>query len=133
METKKFFEWDNHFSAGYKIIDDQHKELISIINNLYNRLISSKNLNLVLIFDDLFNYINEHFKYEEGLFSIYKYPDTKEHISEHKLFDEKVKDFYDRLDDENDYKLPLEMMNFLKKWWTKHILTVDSKYKGFFE
>lgn len=87
----------------------------------------------MLIFDDLFNYINEHFKYEEKLFNLYKYQNTKEHILEHQLFDEKVKEFYERLDVENDYKLPLEMMNFLKKWWTKHILTVDSKYKGFFD
>jgi len=126
---KLLFVWNENYETGYKAIDNQHKFLVDIINELYNNIVSTQNFNIKTSIDKLLSYVNEHFEYEENMFEIYDYPESVEHTKEHREFADKVMDFYDKIET-GDYKLPLEVMNFLRSWLTKHILFTDKKYIG---
>lgn len=126
---KVLFVWNENYETGYKSIDNQHKYLVDIINNLYNNILTSQNFDIKNSIDKLISYANEHFEYEENLFEIYNYTESKEHAIEHRSFVDKIMDFYEKAD-KADFKLPLEMMNYLRSWLIKHILYTDKKYIG---
>jgi len=63
-----FFAWDERFLTGVSIVDEQHQELVRIINQLASLL--SENLDtesFFLIFKRLADYARMHFSTEEAL------------------------------------------------------------------
>ncbi|KJU82799.1 hemerythrin-like, metal-binding domain protein, partial [Candidatus Magnetobacterium bavaricum] len=63
-----FIVWNDNIGLGIREIDDQHKALIDIINNLFDAM-SAKRANEILsgIFKELIDYTRYHFSAEEGL------------------------------------------------------------------
>jgi hemerythrin-like metal-binding protein len=124
-----FFEWDEKYSVSVPSIDRQHKDLIDYINKLQAELESPQpdTLMIELILNGLIGYTNTHFKYEEMLFGMYKYPETEEHKAAHKQLFEKVAEFTQRYE-EGTADIGEELMDFLKKWLNYHILKEDMAY-----
>ncbi|MGB5517466.1 MAG: bacteriohemerythrin, partial [Gammaproteobacteria bacterium] len=87
-----FFEWEEKYSVSVPSIDRQHRDLIDYINKLQVELASSEpdTLMIELILNGLIGYTNTHFKYEEMLFSMYKYPETEQHKAAHNRLFESV-------------------------------------------
>ena len=80
-------KWNAAYSIGIDEIDEQHKKLISIINELYDA--HSKGMGQVIIADTitkLFDYTNEHFSMEQEMQIQYKFPNSAAHKDEHKEF-----------------------------------------------
>ena len=76
MDTKiEFFEifpWDTNFETGLELIDDQHRELVNILNRLAANLANlSGEVVLNEIFDELSAYADYHFATEEKVWSAY--------------------------------------------------------------
>lgn len=64
--------WETQYELGIKSIDDQHKELVNIINKMAALLIEAKQGvdiydEVVAVIGDLKKYTIYHFKYEENL------------------------------------------------------------------
>jgi len=84
QDTVNPVTWNDEFSIGIKSIDEQHKKLVSIIKTLYDALADGKASDVMdTIFNDLFDYSEQHFAYEEELFKSYDYPDAEDHKKEH--------------------------------------------------
>ncbi|MEQ1630208.1 MAG: bacteriohemerythrin, partial [Gallionella sp.] len=83
--TGVFFAWSEKYSVNIKAIDEQHKELVNILNRLFVA-VSKREGDLVIaaILDALINYTQTHFALEERLMSQAKYKDLVPHIAEHK-------------------------------------------------
>ena len=85
-------EWEKTFSINYEKIDEQHKELIRLINKIEILLEKSEldeksffdEMNIIM--DKIIDYTEYHFKTEESLFKKYKYPNADMHISKHEDF-----------------------------------------------
>lgn len=128
--------WKESFSLGIKEIDTQHKRMIGIINKLYDAMeTSTEKEKLSDILRELNEYANYHFETEEKYFHEFNYEHAIEHIKSHDMYREKVNQFSK---DYNNYSehlvLPFEMMEFLRGWWTRHILGEDRLYvKNFHE
>lgn len=119
-------KWDNDtFSVGHKEIDEQHKFLINIINELTEN-IDQNNINNKII-DKLFEYMKFHFLTEEKYFLKYNYVDTNKHIKEHNTFVNYIIKIYNEKN--VDY---LELLSFLQGWLITHIKNSDMKYKYLF-
>lgn len=120
--------WKNEYSVNIKEIDDQHKKLITMINQLHDAMKEQKGKDaLKPILQELIRYCATHFAAEEKLMMAHAYPDFNEHRDKHQKMTAKVLALQD---DVNSGKasITIEVMNFLKEWLDKHILGTDKKY-----
>jgi len=124
--------WHKNLSVGIEKIDEQHKKLISIINELYDIIANDEDRNnLKKIMDKLNEYIHIHFATEERYFNQYNYPGKIEHTTEHNEFVKKVNEFQQEFI-AGAYSLSFQLMDFLQDWLVHHIITIDKKYTDFF-
>ncbi len=80
MEVK----WEDRFSTGSHIIDNQHKRLIQNINNLSKAIDQGRpGLEVRKVLEYLEGYTVSHFKKEEEFMLKYNYPEYTFHKKEH--------------------------------------------------
>jgi len=124
--------WENKMSVKVKEIDEQHKKLVNMINELHQAMLERKSKEaLGEIIDGLIEYTDTHFKTEQKYFDKFGYPEADTHKKEHQDFVKKVVDFKKGYD-EGKLLLSLDIMNFLKDWLVNHIMGSDQKYSDFF-
>ena len=117
--------WRESFETGYLRVDNQHKQLVALINKLYKGMgAKDKEMQLKLIFNELFNYTLTHFTMEETMMQGFEYPNYLQHKDQHSQFIIKMKDFKEAYFLDNK-KINLEILNFLKDWLLKHIIGTD--------
>lgn len=122
-----YMKWRPDFNLGIKEIDDQHKKIIELINELNEAFMHSEaREKLGVILDEMADYANYHFKTEEKLFSEHNYPFAAEHIKLHEAFKEKVIHFKEQFD--KGLPVTFRVLGFLRKWLTNHILDIDREY-----
>ncbi len=125
------FNWQDDYSVDIKEIDDQHKELVAMINDLYGAMVKRRPQEVLgEILNQLSNYCAVHFAAEEALMQAHAYP----YYQEHKAIHDKVSAKVHAL--QNGFKagktsLTIEISMFLKDWLDKHILGTDQKYAAF--
>lgn len=128
-----FVTWSDNLSVGLFQIDTQHKNLINIINNLYDAMKAGKGKDIIpKIIKDMSAYTITHFSYEEKLMQQYGYPEYEAHKKQHDTFVKKVKEFEAEIAKGN-ITITLNVANFLKDWLINHIQITDKKYSSFFK
>ena len=123
--SSEFVEWSDALSVGVVEIDDQHKELIKMLNKLNTAIHGGwgKETRREVI-DQLVEYTRVHFTTEESVMSIAGYPDVEAHKRKHHDLILKVKDYvskYEKNPDASSY----DLLFFLKQWLTEHIIKSD--------
>ncbi|KXS44898.1 MAG: hemerythrin-like metal-binding protein [Methanolobus sp. T82-4] len=124
--------WSDKYSMNIKEIDEQHKNLVRMINELHDAMLNAKSKEVALgIIDEMAEYTQYHFSTEEKYMVQYKYPEYAAHKKEHDKFIQQVGDF------KKDYEsgkagLSFDLLNFLKNWLVNHIQESDKKYSPFF-
>jgi len=123
--------WTESLSVGIDSIDEQHKVLIQIINDLNN----AKNNNetdaiMQQIFTRLIEYTEQHFKYEEDIFDEYAYEDTEAHKKQHQALIETIYELKQKFES-GETRIGIEVLQFLNRWLTDHILKTDHAYTDF--
>ena len=124
----ELIKWTDKYTLGIQEIDNQHKGLVVIINELFTYMSEGKaKEKMEDVFDHLTEYTKKNFSAEELMLYRYAYKDIEEHKVEHKKFIEKLEAFKK---DFNNSKITisLEVLNFLKDWLLNHILISDKKY-----
>ncbi|MCK5690358.1 hemerythrin family protein [Myxococcota bacterium] len=125
-------EWNDSFSVNVKELDDEHKQLLKILNNLNEAMLERRGKEVsIKIIQDLLDYAHNHFATEERYFFIYRYPETEAHTAEHQQFSKKIEAFKKSCD-EGHPMLSVEMLKFLREWWTGHVLGSDKDYQQLF-
>ncbi|MBU4394917.1 MAG: bacteriohemerythrin, partial [Proteobacteria bacterium] len=123
--------WSSNLSVNIKLIDDQHKKLVGIINELHKAMKLKKSNNAMgAILDRLADYTVTHFATEEKLFAKYGYPEEKAHVELHRKLVAQVVDIQQKFKS-GDAMISMELMSFLKDWLVKHIQGTDKKYSTF--
>jgi len=120
--------WKDCYATGIKTFDDEHRELVTQINALFEA-IRNKETDKVLpeILAKLTKYTLSHFAHEEEVMTTHAYPDLKAHQKKHEELKKKVAKFTTQLE-KGDPKLPLALFNFLREWLLQHIVEVDMNY-----
>jgi len=120
-----FITWKDEFSVQIEEIDDQHKKLIAMINELDN-LGGDKKEVISEVLAKMVDYAKFHFKTEEDYFKEFHYENEKEHIEQHHGFLEKAMEFYNKF---NSGEEVLDTIaSYLKTWLLEHILGSDHEY-----
>ncbi len=126
-----FFAWSNSYSVNIKEIDEQHKKLISLLNNLFEAMSIGKGREVVgAVLNEVVEYTVYHFGTEERLFRQYGYPEITAHKMAHDDLTKQAKDLKKDVD-AGKKLVTVEVMNFLKQWLYNHILEEDKRYTSF--
>ncbi len=125
-----FFKWLPDYSVNIKAIDEQHRELVNILNRLFVAVSRREGDKVIAgILDALMNYTQTHFALEERLMRQAKYKDIEPHIEEHRKLMAQLDQLCKKhlLEEKPIY---FEMLSFLKTWLKEHIQGVDTKYSA---
>lgn len=131
-----FIEWDPSFSVGSLGLDNDHRQLVAILNRIYDAWESHNPdaAELNRLFDELLDYTDGHFLREEGKLSARGYDDLDNHHAAHERLREMVMAFRSRhLAGTQPEMMTAEMAKFLKSWLLDHILGEDMKYRPLFK
>jgi len=127
-----FIEWDEKYSVKVKELDDQHKKLFAMLNEMSDAVEDGKGFLVVnKVVSSMTSYVKVHFTAEEELMQKYGYPEFQKHKTAHEQFVERVVSFEKGLD-RRKFGLPKDVLTFLKDWLTTHILKEDMQYSSFF-
>lgn len=120
--------WTEKLSVNVKEIDDQHKELVAMLNELNDAMSLGKGRDVIeKIISRLGKYASEHFSTEEKYFTQFNYQDALAHNKKHEAFIKKISEFHEDFRSGN-LTLTLAVRNFLKEWLINHIEGEDKKY-----
>ncbi len=125
--------WSNAYSVGVPSIDEQHKNIIQIINRLIVASnTSSKTESVPEVLAEMLKYAKEHLAYEELLLQKHGYPDFENHKSKHVAYVENIVKFSTEAisEQQSDSK---KLLAYLHKWWTNHILHEDMQYSEYLQ
>ncbi|MHC4442627.1 MAG: bacteriohemerythrin [Planctomycetota bacterium] len=124
--------WTEDYSVGIPKIDDQHKQIISMINRLIEQPEATSDSEIVSdIVMEMTQYAQQHFQTEEQLMADHGYPDFDEHKQQHTAYKKKTVEFCTATMVGTD-NIPDTIFNYLQDWWINHIQNTDMKYKPFF-
>ena len=129
MSENSIIKWQNSYSVGIKLVDEQHKELIKLTNKLFlSCSLGQDQLTSVFMttIHEAIDYVVYHFGTEEKIMERVNYPHIEIHRNEHKEFAREV------LLQVEDFKsgkttAPLSFVNFLKDWVLNHVAVSDKK------
>ena len=119
--------WTKELSMFNKTLDNQHKTLFIYINEIIQlEELTPKSGLFAEVLSRISNYGLEHFKTEERLMIQMDYPKAifARHKAEHKSYLYKVAMFNTNFL-QAGYTEPDEVIDFLKVWWTNHIMFSD--------
>jgi len=128
----KFVEWTDELSVGIEEIDEQHKVLVGLVNEMHEAIQRHHARDVVRrVLDQLASYTKTHFVVEESLMRILNYPDYEPHKQEHDTLIAQIEELQQKLD-AGKASVNFELMHFLKVWLTKHIMESDKAYSAHF-
>jgi hemerythrin len=121
--------------VGIKLIDDQHKGLLDLVNNLFNHVSgdeATERAYFQKVIQTAVNYVKVHFATEEKIMLATRFPGYAEHKKAHDTFVltvvDSIRDF------EAGKKFTLAgFTRFLKDWVLTHIAIMDKQYFTYFK
>jgi len=122
--------WSDTFSCGIKLIDDQHKELIRLVNEMFMHVTGPKRNELdylTEVIEKLVKYVKIHFSTEEKIMRAIKYEGFIEHKKAHDNFIFKIIETVDEFTTGKRKSL-YSFTRFLKDWIFSHIAVMDRGY-----
>ena len=123
-----YFKWSPEYSVNIKTIDNQHQELVNMLNRLFVA-VAQREGNKVIggILEALRSYTKTHFSLEERLMEQAQYADLEAHKLEHQKLIGQLDDLCKKhlTDDKPIY---FEVLRFLKTWLKEHFKGLDTKY-----
>jgi len=120
--------WSESYSVQIPGIDNQHKQLFSLINQLHEAMAKGQaNEEMGRILQELINYTKTHFAAEEKLLQSKNYPELSAHQAQHRQFTDKIIQFQ-RDFNAGKATLSVGLMTFLRDWLSSHILQTDKRY-----
>lgn len=122
MKNSIYINWVERNNTGIRIIDEQHKGIVSLINSLHFSIVQEGCGDVTLpIARSIEYYTDIHFHAEQLFLEKSGYPDIKAHIALHNRFVSTAR--------RNERELESsELLGVLKDWWLHHINVEDKKY-----
>ena len=123
-------KWSDEIHAlGIRKIDDQHKQLVGLINALDARRGSGDAKFITDVFATLIHYIKKHFADEERLLKRMSYRKFEDHHAQHARFSAALESFRQMFEKEGPSpELVLRLTKWLGEWLQQHILVEDKAY-----
>jgi len=134
MENHDAVQWSEDFACGIKVIDDQHKSLLDLINDLFNHAtgdLEAEQEYFKQVVEKAVNYVKVHFATEEKIMQQTKFVGYEEHKKAHETFVVAVLNNARAFQKEKKIDLR-EFTRFLKEWVLTHVAHMDKQYFSHF-
>lgn len=131
----ELIKWVSTFSCGIQMVDDQHKELVKLINDMFNHVSGNEQEEreyFKSIVHKMLDYVKLHFQTEEKLMLLTKFPGYREHKEAHDSFALHTISVIKNYTGNNRLTL-LDITKFLKDWVLSHIAIMDMEYFVYFK
>jgi hemerythrin len=120
-------EWNDALSVGIQEIDEQHKILVNLLNELHDAIRQHHGRDAsIAVMQRLADYTRIHFTVEESLMRILGYPEYETHKGHHEELIRQMQDLQARLN--QGEAVSFELLHFLRNWLTNHIMEGDQRY-----
>ncbi|WP_096704536.1 bacteriohemerythrin [Magnetospirillum sp. 15-1] len=128
-----YLQWTENLSVGIPRMDDHHKKLIELINQVFDAMSGDAAAAVDSVLADLLDYTRYHFAEEEKLLAACSYPDLEEHQAVHRAMVKEVLEMRSRHQDNPASVTASETLDFLSKWLMRHIIGKDLRYRPYAE
>ncbi len=131
--SNKYIVWEDKYKVGYKKIEDQHLELIEIINDLYDCMDNQNSEDELLKSEfkkalrKTVDYVSYHFSYEEKIMQAIEYNKMSEHSAYHREFAQTIYNYIKSYEN-GSLDAINNLVQYLKDWFLNHILVTDKKF-----
>lgn len=119
-------EWTQSYNIGIEVIDHQHRQILDYINILEEVRKTGDHSKIKEVLDDLIDYTQSHFSFEENLLEQVHYQYLPSHRGIHALFVKKLNDYRQRF--ERGESVENDLYRLLSKWLINHIQHDDQDY-----
>ena len=125
--------WDDRFSVGIALIDEQHKMLIQRVNDLSKAIEMNQSVSeIVRVLGFLMEYTNFHFSTEEKHMIENDYPGLNHHRTQHEEFKTTLNHLIRDFEEEGATKALADSLNtFFTNWLVTHFQEVDLEFGKF--
>ncbi len=126
MRKNDIFPWTKSFETGIKEIDEQHRKMVNLINELTYYFVEDKEYDMNNTVDELISYTQYHFNSEEKILE--KYIKSEDILLSHKKghsnFLPKIMEIKEKYKNDNQSE---RILFFLIKWLAFHIIDDDKR------
>lgn len=123
--------WSSILSVGFDEIDDDHRKLVGIFNELNHAVTANASREyLAATLEELINCTIWHFSHEERLMLKHGYDGIAAHREEHRELVENARDMQRALLAAGGAVAEAQIV-YLERWLTAHILTTDQRLGAF--
>lgn len=120
-------KWGAHYHVGVAEVDDQHEQIVAVINAMCENLRSgAPEERQAPLIEELIRRAVEHFEYEEGLMKKSLCPDYELHKAEHEFFAAQALNFQEQFHG-GLVKVDEAFLVYLKDWLRNHMLVADRR------
>lgn len=119
--------WEERYSVGIEAVDHEHRELVDLVNRLYEAARARGSKVAVLgFFGDLFKAISAHFALEERVMRERGYDQLMHHKNDHERLLDEIRDIMEdyEMTDLFDEQL---LAQWLDTWFSRHFETHDAR------
>ncbi|MDR2701990.1 MAG: bacteriohemerythrin [Spirochaetaceae bacterium] len=132
-DNKDMVIWGDKYAIGIQLIDDQHKELFALTNELFRACLGGEKMQDSIFKETMgrmVEYVRFHFGAEQELLQRIKYPDYPEHKKQH---DTLVRNILETVKEYNEGKklVPNQFARILRDWILSHIAIYDKLYAAY--
>ncbi|HCX99536.1 MAG TPA: hypothetical protein DG754_05285 [Bacteroidales bacterium] len=123
-----FIVWQSKYETGVMSIDNDHRSLVSMIENLYSAISKGEGKSVI---DDIVKGLSEyaivHFNREEILMASIGFEGLEKHRKTHEGFAHRVNSFQQTLAS-GQQNISVEVVSFLRDWLINHIQNIDMQF-----
>lgn len=119
-------QWKASYNTGIAEIDSQHQQLVGYLNDLHRAILDNNQKAIALVIEELIDYTQTHFIYEEELMASFNYEFFSAHQRVHELFTARIMRYKRRFDKGED--IANDLFNLLRRWLINHICHDDQNY-----
>lgn len=130
MRDKDLISWRDAYAIGVDSVDYEHRQLISLINELYECARGDADKNAILEFlGDVLAQISAHFALEEKLMRERNYDEFEDHKQDHERLLDDISDIIDAYEADRFFSAE-SFGERLDAWFSEHFRTRDARFHG---
>jgi len=123
--------WNREYLSGNPYIDQQHMDLVGIVNNLLQDvLLCDAGIDVNGQIKDILLHVAQHFSDEEDILRAIGYPEADAHASEHNRLLQKCSDLLEKNAEAGVHSVDI-LQCIIHDLVLKHMFTEDAKYHSY--
>lgn len=123
-------QWKPEYSIGIESMDDEHREMMRLINEIHDRLNADSDADQINhCLGEIFNAISMHFALEERLMKDNAYAEFQAHKDDHEKLLDEIRDLMDEFYDNSATGMSA-LEESLSGWFSTHFSTFDARLHG---